>query len=356
MANKQIIGSVEITTGAFTPTASMPVYQGENGATELNLTILNNGAAYTLPVGASLRAYAYYETKNEMTLSILMTVTGNVATCDIPDFFLEYATRAKIVVRELDAENITTFCGIYMNVAATIADTVVALAPVTMDLLRPPYINTSNGHWYEWDTASETYVDSGVAAAGDGNYVAFISQTLTDAQKLQARTNIAALGSGDLPSASDATPQDNGTATPGTSDDYSRADHVHDSDDTKADIIPTATEDNFASFDEDGNIQDSGKKASDFEPVYATATLLSTGWSGSGPYTQTVTATGVKSGDYPMVDLVQNATQATAENEIASYACLLYGKVEVSADNKITATCYSDQPTVDLNLRLVVAK
>ena len=166
MANKQIAGTAELTTGAFTPTAVMPVYQGENGCTELELTIYNNGADYALPVGASLRMYFYYETDDEMTLSLLMTVTGNVATCNFNDVLTALASRPKCVIRELDAENTTVICSFYVPVLPSIASTVIAVSPVTMDLLRPPYINTSDGHWYEWDTGSETYVDSGVAAAG----------------------------------------------------------------------------------------------------------------------------------------------------------------------------------------------
>ncbi len=342
MANKQIIGTADISTGVFSPTASMPMYQGENGATELNITIYNDGVDYSKPVGASVRMYFYYETDDEMTLSILMTVTGNVATCDFNDVLTALAKRPKCVVRELDAEKTTVICAFYIPVAATLGSTVIAVSPVTMDLLRSPYINTENGHWMEWDTGSETYVDSGYAAAGDGNAVLFTSQSLETAEKEQARTNIGALGE---TSGTGALQKDDG------------AGGLEDAEDGTDFIPPIGVTEAIQKGDGAGGLEDATPGTDYAEPtVYATATLLSTGWSGSGPYTQVVAAAGVKSGDYPIVDLVQDAVQATAEDEIESYKFLLFGKVEVTDDDEITATCYADEPTVDLNLRLVIPK
>ena len=342
MANKQIAGTVELTTGVFLPTSFMPVYDGENGATELNLTIYKNGIAYSKPEGATLRMYFFYETEDEMTLSILMTVTGNVATCDFRDYLLAIASRPKCVVQELDAERTTVFCSFYVPVSKTRAGKVIAISPVTPDMMHMPTINTVNGHWMVWDETSETYVDSGVNAAGDGNYVAFISQSLTEAQKQQARTNI---GAGAGTGTSTAILKGNGTggfvnAAAGT------------------DYISPTTGSAIQKADGAGELE-TATPGTDYSlpSVYSTATLLATGWVGaSAPYTQVVTATGVLSGTYPVIDLVQSAVQSTAENELASYLYVLDGKIEVSADNQITATCYNSKPTVDLNIRLVVVK
>jgi hypothetical protein len=344
MANKQIIGTAEITTGVFTPTASMPQYQGENGATELNLTIYKNGIAYVKPEGASLRMYFYYEVLNEMTLSILMTVAENVATCDFNDVLTVLAKRPLCVVRELNAEKTTVICAFVIPVIATLADTVVAVSPVTADLLRPPYINTENGHWMEWDTGSETFVDSGVDAAGDGNYVSFLSQTLTTEQKAQARTNIgASVGTG----TSSALLKGDGAGG---------FDEAVSGDDYVPPIGPATTE--IQKGDGAGGLEDASPGIDFALPSgHYTALLDKDDWVGaSAPYTQAVAVTGLVIGDVPIVDLVRSATQGTAEDEIASYLFCLYGKFEVTDDDELTVTCYADKPTVDLNLNLVGVK
>lgn len=63
---------------------------------------------------------------------------------------------------------------------------------------------------------------------------------------------------------STATPKMNGTASAGSSTNIAREDHVHASDTKKADKVSGATSGNLASLDANGNLQDSGKKASDF--------------------------------------------------------------------------------------------
>ena len=89
-----------------------------------------------------------------------------------------------------------------------------------------PYIGT-NGNWYEWDDTTEQYADTGVKAEGpkgdpgepgadgtdyvltnqdkqdiaaivDAEAVKYVSQTLTEAQKTQARANIGAASLSDL--------------------------------------------------------------------------------------------------------------------------------------------------------------
>lgn len=86
-----------------------------------------------------------------------------------------------------------------------------------------PYIG-DNGYWWEYDDATQTYIDTGVKAKGeqgepgapgedynltqqdkqdiaaiiDAEAVKYVSQTLTDAQKTQARENIGAASMSDL--------------------------------------------------------------------------------------------------------------------------------------------------------------
>lgn len=86
-----------------------------------------------------------------------------------------------------------------------------------------PYIG-DNGYWWEYDDATQAYIDTGVKAQGepgepgapgedynltpqdkqdiadiiDAEAVKYVSQTLTDAQKTQARENIGAASMSDL--------------------------------------------------------------------------------------------------------------------------------------------------------------
>lgn len=83
-----------------------------------------------------------------------------------------------------------------------------------------------------------------------------------------------------------------------------------------------------------------------------TATILAADWSGSAPYTNAVTVTGLLATDTPVMDLVASSTYATAQNEIADYA-LIY-KATCSAN---TLTVYATSaPTVDLNIQLVCVR
>lgn len=54
-----------------------------------------------------------------------------------------------------------------------------------------PTIRSSDLHWMVWDADSGEYVDTGVPASGiDGSVLYSAAQTLTSAQKTQARSNI----------------------------------------------------------------------------------------------------------------------------------------------------------------------
>ena len=85
--------------------------------------------------------------------------------------------------------------------------------------------------------------------------------------------------------------------------------------------------------------------------VDRTATLTAAGWTGSGPYTQTVTVTGIASTDEPFVDVLLSSNNATAAAELEAWA--MVSKITTST-NSITAVCLDDKPEVNLNIRLKV--
>lgn len=80
-----------------------------------------------------------------------------------------------------------------------------------------------------------------------------------------------------------------------------------------------------------------------------TATLSSSSWTeSSGTYTQTVSIPGILSSDTPIID-VSNPTKSMLDSW--SYV----SKIETSNDS-ITATCFSNQPTENINIKLMVVR
>ena len=100
----------------------------------------------------------------------------------------------------------------------------------------------------------------------------------------------------------------------------------------------------------DQNAKDIKLKA---ETAIYNGTFSSSGWSGSAPYTQTITVSGVRSTDYPFVDIdLSDVSNASAVIE----AWAMVGRCTVSADNKVTAYCYEDKPTVDIPIVFKVVR
>lgn len=86
---------------------------------------------------------------------------------------------------------------------------------------------------------------------------------------------------------------------------------------------------------------------------YYTATLLSTGWTGSAaPYSQDVTVTGITADDRPKVEIVQTGTEATDEPMRDAWGVVTRA---VSGADKITVYA-SEKPQVDIPIQLEVVK
>lgn len=82
-------------------------------------------------------------------------------------------------------------------------------------------------------------------------------------------------------------------------------------------------------------------------------TLTSSGWSGSAPFTQTVTISGLLSTDYPFVDIdLSNVSNAQSVIE----AWNMVGRVTVSGNNTVVAYCYEEKPTVDIPIVFKVVR
>ena len=83
-----------------------------------------------------------------------------------------------------------------------------------------------------------------------------------------------------------------------------------------------------------------------------TATLSSSGWSSSSPYTQTISIPGIQSSDYPVVDIIISGSSDADSIKSA------WGNVDriVSNSGSITAYCYSEKPTSNIPIQLLITR
>lgn len=86
--------------------------------------------------------------------------------------------------------------------------------------------------------------------------------------------------------------------------------------------------------------------------VTTTATL-STSWSGSGPYTQSLSVAGILSTDTPHIMPVYSTTNSTAISQKEAWACV--SKAETS-DGTITFTCFEEKPATEIPIQIEVMR
>ena len=83
-----------------------------------------------------------------------------------------------------------------------------------------------------------------------------------------------------------------------------------------------------------------------------TATL-GTGWTGSGPYTQTVAVSGILATDMPHITPVYDAANATAIAQKEAWNCV--SKAEAAAGG-IKFTCFENKPTTAIPIQVEVMR
>ena len=83
-----------------------------------------------------------------------------------------------------------------------------------------------------------------------------------------------------------------------------------------------------------------------------TATV-GTGWTGSGPYTQTVTVSGILASDMPHVVPVYDADNTTAQAQREAWGCVSRG---VAAAGGIQFTCFEDKPETAIPIQIEVMR
>lgn len=76
-----------------------------------------------------------------------------------------------------------------------------------------------------------------------------------------------------------------------------------------------------------------------------TATIPTTGWSSSAPYTLDILIDGILATDTPDISVVQSSAMSTAQAQLEAWNCI--NKIE-TGENKITCTCYESKPTTTI--------
>jgi hypothetical protein len=82
-----------------------------------------------------------------------------------------------------------------------------------------------------------------------------------------------------------------------------------------------------------------------------TVSLPASGWTGSGPFTQTVSVDGILNTDRPHWDVVLSSDTATAVAELEEYSVV--DKLETS-NGSLTFTCLQEKPKADLTIQMEV--
>lgn len=83
-----------------------------------------------------------------------------------------------------------------------------------------------------------------------------------------------------------------------------------------------------------------------------TATITTT-WSGNGPYTQSVTVSGILASDMPHITPVYSSDNATALAQKEAWACV---SKAVAAANSITFACFEDKPATAIPIQIEVMR
>lgn len=179
--NRILSGVVEISTAALTVTSKPPVFVGENGALEVSLSFLMNGAAADIS-NYIAEMYLFWPERKQMTDAVQMSVSGSAATGTFSDALTAVAGAPLFVVQLTDETgNLIVACAQPIQITQTRGDVVITTRPPTPSEIvyvgRSPYINPTNNNWMQWDSDAGAYVDTGIGAVGTPNVVSVNGST-----------------------------------------------------------------------------------------------------------------------------------------------------------------------------------
>lgn len=80
---------------------------------------------------------------------------------------------------------------------------------------------------------------------------------------------------------------------------------------------------------------------------------IGTTWSGSGPYTQTISVNGLLSTDNPIIDVVLSDDTESSKTILENWSNV--SRI-VTNDESITIYCYDTKPTVSIPIQLKIVR
>lgn len=171
--NRILSGVVEISNAALTVTSQPPVFTGENGALEVSLSFVMDGATTDISRYIA-EMYLFWPERKQMTSAVQMTVSGNTATGAFGEALTAVAGAPLFVVQLTDENgNLIVACAQPIQITQTRGDVVITTRPPTPSEIvyvgRSPYINPTNNNWMQWDSDAGAYVDTGIGAVGTPN-------------------------------------------------------------------------------------------------------------------------------------------------------------------------------------------
>lgn len=86
-----------------------------------------------------------------------------------------------------------------------------------------------------------------------------------------------------------------------------------------------------------------------------TGTFVSSGWSSSAPYVQTITVEGITSADWPIADVSFENVTSSDDGISLTEAWAMVNRIE-TGEGTLTAYCYEDTPTVDIPVIIKVVR
>lgn len=266
-----------------------------------------------------------------------VTWSGNVATIKITQQALTVAGTVIMQLEFYDSNDarVSTF-GWAMNVQpSAVTDTEflstdyysilsMQIAGVLGATGHPPYINSTSKNWMIWDENSNAYVDSGYSSIGTTGPAPTLTATSYQYANSNSGTTVPTSWSNTRPATAPgtwawtkttltfgtsgsttvytcayqgndgtgapgtSTPLMDGTAAVGTATAFAREDHVHPADTAKQDKITAS-----GLLKGNGSAVSAATLGTDYTKINtATISVAYANWSGSGPYTQTITISG----------------------------------------------------------------
>lgn len=172
-----LTATCNIDNGTLTVQNRPPVFTGESGAMEVEVSFKKGGEDYTIPTGIIASLYLYYPNTELMTVSSEMEIDGSTATGTLSVSQLGKEGYPLLIVQleDVEAETLIVAASFPIKVTKSRGSNIVDIRPPSPSEIvyigRSPYVNTQNNHWMEWDVETKQYADTGIQADGYPPYI-----------------------------------------------------------------------------------------------------------------------------------------------------------------------------------------